>query len=100
ALAVRIYHERQEKLTSREAELAAMAASRSAELKLIESTLHNPLTGLPNRTRFEIQVNDLIRQAPEKRYGVVLIHLNNLSSVTKTLGHQSSDAILEKAAGH
>lgn len=100
ALAVRIYHERQEKLTSREAELAAMAASRSAELKLIESALHNPLTGLPNRTRFEIQVNDLIRQAPERRYGVVLIHLNNLSSVTKTLGHQSSDAILEKAAGH
>lgn len=100
ALAARIYHERQEKLISREAELTAMAARRSAELKLVESAMHNPLTGLPNRTSFEMQANNLMRQAPEKRFGIVLIHLNNLRSVTKTLGHQNSDAILEKTANH
>lgn len=96
ALAARLYNEREDKMEAREAELAAMAARRSAELKLIENALHNPLTGLPNRTSFEMQLNDLLSQAPENtRYGIVVIHLNNLQSVTKTLGHQNSDRILE-----
>jgi len=98
ALAARLYQERQGKLEAREAELKAMAARRSAELKLIENALHNPLTGLPNRTSFEMQINDLIRQAPATRHGIVVIHLNNLQSVTKTLGHQNSDRILELAS--
>ncbi|SHK19320.1 diguanylate cyclase/phosphodiesterase [Marinobacter antarcticus] len=98
ALAARLYQERQDKVKAREAELAAMTARRSAELKLIESALHNSLTGLPNRASFEMQANDLIRQAPDTRHGIVVIHLNNLKSVTKTLGHQNSDRILELAA--
>lgn len=98
ALAARLYQERQDKVEAREAELAAMAARRSAELKLIESALHNPLTGLPNRASFEMQVSDLIRQSPKTRHGIVVIHLNNLQSVTKTLGHQNSDRILELAS--
>lgn len=95
ALAARLYQERHEKLQAREAELKAMTARRSAELKLIENALHNSLTGLPNRTNFEMQVNDLIGQSPDTRHGIVIIHLNNLQSVTKTLGHQNSDRILE-----
>ncbi|WP_417502213.1 EAL domain-containing protein [Marinobacter sp.] len=98
ALATRLYQERHEKVEAREAELKAMTARRSAELKLIENALHNSLTGLPNRTNFEMQVNDLILQSPHRRHGIVVIHLNNLQSVTKTLGHQNSDRILELAS--
>lgn len=98
ALAARLYQERHEKLGAREAELTAMAARRSAELKLIENALHNSLTGLPNRISFEMQVNDLTKQAPDTRHGIVVVHLNNLQSVTKTLGHQNSDQILELAS--
>src|SRR5690554_530061 len=97
-LATRLYQERHEKVEAREAELKAMTARRSAELKLIENALHNSLTGLPNRTNFEMQVNDLILQSPHRRHGIVVIHLNNLQSVTKTLGHQNSDRILELAS--
>ncbi|MCK0163451.1 EAL domain-containing protein [Marinobacter sp. S6332] len=98
ALAARLYQERHEKVEAREAELKAMTARRSAELKLIENALHSSLTGLPNRTNFEMQVNDLILQSPHRRHGIVVIHLNNLQSVTKTLGHQNSDRILELAS--
>ncbi|MFC7293141.1 EAL domain-containing protein [Marinobacter aromaticivorans] len=98
ALAARIYQERQEKVEAREAELAAIAARRSAELKLIENALHNTLTGLPNRASFEMHVNDLIHQAPHTRHGIVVIHMNNLQSVTKTLGHQNTDRILERVS--
>ncbi|WP_298452316.1 EAL domain-containing protein [uncultured Marinobacter sp.] len=98
ALAARLYQERQGKVAARDAELKAMAARRSAELKLIENALHNSLTGLPNRTNFEMQVNDLIRRTPDTRHGIVVIHLNNLQSVTKTLGHRNSDLISEVTA--
>jgi len=100
ALAVRIFQERQNKVEAREAELRAMAARRSAELKLMDQALHNPLTGLPNRSSFEMTLNDLMMRSPEKRYAITVIHLNNLASVTKTLGHRNSDHILSLASKH
>lgn len=100
ALASRLYHERQDKLSARDAEIKALEARRSAELKLMEQALHYPLTGLPNRSSFEMLLNELIHQNPAKRYGVVLLHLNNLDPVTKTLGHRNTDAILMRAAKH
>ncbi|TNE99742.1 MAG: EAL domain-containing protein [Gammaproteobacteria bacterium] len=100
ALAMRLYQERQDKVVAREAELSAMAARRSAELKLMDNALHNPLTGLPNRSSFEMVLNDLMMRSPDCRYGVAIIRLNNLDSVTKTLGHRNSDRILELASKH
>ena len=100
ALAARLYQERQDKVEAREAELRAMAARRSAELRLMDQALHNPLTGLPNRISFEMTLNDLMMRHPEKRYGVIVIHLNNLQAVTKTLGHHNSDRLLELASKH
>jgi len=100
ALAARLYQERQDKVEAREAELRAMAARRSAELKLMDHALHSPLTGLPNRSSFEMVLNDLMMRHPDQRYGVAIIHLNNLQSVTKTLGHRNCDLILELASKH
>ena len=77
-----------------------MAARRSAELKLIDHALHNPLTRLPNRSSYEMVLSDLIARIPDRRYAVVVIHLNNLHLVTKTLGHRNSDEILKLAAQH
>ncbi|KAA1175577.1 EAL domain-containing protein [Marinobacter salinexigens] len=100
ALAARLYQERQDKVVAREAELKAMAARRAAELRLMDHALHNPVTGFPNRSSFEMTLNDLMTRAAEHRYGVVVIRLNNLDSVTKTLGHRNSDRILELASKH
>lgn len=100
ALAIRIYHERQDKLMSREAELKALEARRAAELRLMDQALHHPLTGLPNRSSFEMRLKELIHSSTAGRYGVVIIHLNNLYPVTKTLGHRNTDRILELASKH
>jgi len=100
AMAIRIYQERQDKVLAREAELRALEARRNVELRLMDQALHHPLTGLPNRSSFEMMLNDLIMRHPEKRYGVAVVHLNNLPSVTKTLGHRNTDRILELAAQH
>ncbi|WP_227515446.1 EAL domain-containing protein [Marinobacter salinus] len=100
ALAARLYQHRQDRVEAREAELLAMAARRSAELKLMDHALHNPLTGFPNRASFEMMLNDLMMRCPDKRYAVGIIHLSNLQSVTKTLGHSNSDRVLELASKH
>nr|WP_284047997.1 EAL domain-containing protein [Marinobacter sp. ATCH36] len=98
ALAARLYQEREDKVRAREAEIAAMAARRSAELRLINQALHNPLTGLPNRTCLEMMINELITREPTKRFSISVIHLTNLSSITKTLGHRNTDRLIELAA--
>ncbi|KPQ02824.1 EAL domain-containing protein [Marinobacter sp. HL-58] len=97
ALAARLYQEREDKVRAREAELAAMAARRSAELRLIDQALHNPLTGLPNRTCLEMMINELIAREPGKRFSISVIHLTNLPSITKTLGHRNTDRLIELA---
>lgn len=97
ALAARLYQEREDKVRAREAEINAMAARRSAELRLIEQALHNPLTGLPNRTCLEMTISELITREPDKRYSIAVIHLSNLSAITKTLGHRNTDRLLEIA---
>lgn len=98
ALAARLYQEREDKVRAREAEIAAMAARRSAELRLIDQALHNPLTGLPNRACLEMMINELITREAGKRFSISVIHLTNLPSITKTLGHRNTDRLIELAA--
>lgn len=95
ALAARLYQEREDKVRAREAEIAAMAARRSAELRLIDQALHNPLTGLPNRACLEMMINELIARETDKRFSISVIHLTNLPSITKTLGHRNTDRLIE-----
>ena len=98
ALAARLFQERQQKILAKEAEIRAMAARSKAELRMMEQALHHPQTGLPNRTSFEMLVNDLIQREPDTRHAVAVIHLNNLEAITKTLGHRNTDRLLELAA--
>lgn len=98
ALASRLYTERQEKIHSRESELAALEARHQAELRLMDQALHHGLTGLPNRSSFEMALQELINEQPHRRFAVAVVHLNNLRNITRTLGHRNTDRLLELAA--
>lgn len=97
-LATRLYQERQDKLKARESQLRALAARRKAELRMMDQALHHPLTKLPNRTSFELHLQDLLTREPERRHAVGVIQLTNLAAITRTLGHQNADRVLELAA--
>jgi diguanylate cyclase (GGDEF)-like protein len=61
--------------------------------------LHDPLTGLPNRTLF----TDRVRQAaaalgPEARLAVLLIDLDRFKEINDTLGHASGNLVLREVA--
>ncbi|ENO15638.2 EAL domain-containing protein [Marinobacter nanhaiticus D15-8W] len=97
-LATRLYQERQDKLKARESQLRALAARRKAELRMMDQALHHPLTKLPNRTSFELHLQDLLIREPDRRHAVGVIQLTNLAAITRTLGHQNADRVLELAA--
>lgn len=98
ALAGRVYREREAAVRAREARIAALSAQRRAEKQVMEQAMRDPLTGLPNRSSFELRANQLLATPGTQRWAIGVIQLNNLDAITKTLGHRSSASLLEITA--
>ncbi|MFJ6197221.1 putative bifunctional diguanylate cyclase/phosphodiesterase [Micromonospora sp. NPDC092111] len=57
--------------------------------------LHDPLTGLPNRTLFFETLGQLVENAgPEQRIGVCFLDLDGFKAVNDSLGHDLGDKLL------
>jgi diguanylate cyclase (GGDEF)-like protein len=67
------------------------------EKQLKYLSLHDPLTGLYNRTFFE----DSMRRAGDGRFnpvGIIVCDVDGLKFINDTLGHDAGDSLLENAA--
>ncbi|SFR81640.1 diguanylate cyclase/phosphodiesterase [Marinobacter daqiaonensis] len=95
ALANRVYRERESRVRSQQAELAALSAQRRAEHRVMDQAMRDPLTQLPNRTCFEVNAAECLSLSPGKRWAICVVRLENLAAITKTLGHRNSDRLLE-----
>ncbi|HEY4629704.1 MAG TPA: diguanylate cyclase, partial [Blastococcus sp.] len=61
---------------------------------------HDRLTGLPNRQRLAVEIDQLLSADPATaRAGLILAALGNYTEVTDTLGHAASDELLLVTAG-
>ncbi|WP_436692564.1 MULTISPECIES: putative bifunctional diguanylate cyclase/phosphodiesterase [unclassified Geodermatophilus] len=61
---------------------------------------HDRLTGLPNRQRLAVEIDQLLAADPVAgRAGLILAALDNCTEVTDTLGHAASDELLLVTAG-
>ena len=86
--------------------LAAMTASaraeqlmRVAEARMQHAALHDPLTGLPNRTLFSDRLGHMFRRArADIRLGLCFIDIDDFKSVNDSLGHGVGDHLITAVA--
>jgi len=71
-----------------------------AEDLLAHQALHDPLTGLPNRTLILDRAEQMIARARREQEPVaaLFIDLDNFKDVNDTFGHKTGDAILREVA--
>jgi diguanylate cyclase (GGDEF)-like protein/PAS domain S-box-containing protein len=77
-------------------------SDRNAYQAMLEKrTLHDDLTGLPNRTLFRDRVDrdlEFAQRAGEQR-AVLVVNLDKFATLNETLGREKSDALLQAIAG-
>jgi diguanylate cyclase (GGDEF)-like protein/PAS domain S-box-containing protein len=65
------------------------------QARLRHQALHDPLTGLPNRTLFAERLADVIAAAdPQTRVGVCYLDLDGFKRINDSLGHDVGDQLL------
>lgn len=74
--------------------------ARDNERELRHRSLHDPLTGLANRTLLEERLNDAAHGAGSDRMlAVLFVDLDGFKSVNDRLGHEMGDRLLKAVAG-
>jgi diguanylate cyclase (GGDEF)-like protein len=78
---------------------AVRSAGRS-EARLIHQTLHDELTGLPNRQLMSQYLDNLVQQSSSSRtpIGLLFFDLDRFKLINDTLGHNHGDALLIQVA--
>ncbi|MCB2181407.1 MAG: sensor domain-containing diguanylate cyclase [Desulfobulbaceae bacterium] len=73
---------------------------KKAEQKLQQLALYDFLTGLPNRMTFTDRLEQTLKQAHREGHqaGLMFLDLDRFKDINDTLGHDSGDALLKKAA--
>ncbi len=79
--------------------IARDISERRAQTRALEhQALHDPLTGLPNRTLLRDRLGQAIAMAGREKtaFAVMLIDLDHFKEINNTLGHEKGDLVLKE----
>ena len=72
---------------------------KQAEDRIYHLAYHDALTGLPNRTRFEVELQAAVTTATDRAHAIlILIDLDRFKHVNDTLGHVAGDELIRQVA--
>jgi diguanylate cyclase (GGDEF)-like protein/PAS domain S-box-containing protein len=69
---------------------------RMAEMSLQHQAWHDVLTGLPNRTRLRVELDQLMVAESTHPFALLLIDLDRFKEVNDTIGHPCGDLLLQQ----
>jgi len=69
-----------------------------AHARIQHLSLHDALTGLPNRTKLASFMDDLLSSGREEQLAVLMLDLDRFKPINDTLGHPAGDAVLQMVA--
>ena len=78
-----------------------VTARKAAEQRLRHEVVHDPLTGLPNRTQFLERLSRSLarsRRSPSYAFAVLFVDLDRFKVVNDSLGHDAGDRLLVHVA--
>ncbi len=77
-----------------------LARALRSEALLAHDTLHDRLTGLPNRTLLNERLTAAVERARERNHmtAVLFIDIDEFKTVNDTMGHSAGDALLKEIA--
>lgn len=98
ALADRLYREREDKVRAQADSIQKDKQRIEVQNQLAEAMMRDSVTLLPNGTRFEMHVEETIRDNPKKRFAICVAKVSRLSEITRTLGISSVESVISAAA--
>jgi diguanylate cyclase (GGDEF)-like protein len=69
-----------------------------SEARYQELALHDPLTGLANRSLFDDRVDRLLARRPPAQTALIMIDIDHFKDVNDSLGHGAGDELLTEVA--
>jgi diguanylate cyclase (GGDEF)-like protein len=66
--------------------------------RLVRQSLHDPLTGLPNRLLFQERLEQALARPLRRRVAVLLLGLDRFRAVNESHGHNAGDEVLMQVA--
>jgi diguanylate cyclase (GGDEF)-like protein len=69
-----------------------------SEARYQELALHDPMTGLANRSLFDDRVDHLLARRPPAQTALIMIDIDHFKDVNDSLGHGAGDELLTEVA--